>query len=196
MFVKKIQFLSIFILIQIIITNKQNKPNNTKPNNTNQNNNTKPNNTNQNNQSNNINKTTVSNITSNLTNEKLLFPLENDTINIRGINDTLIFYMNYNFKKKKFIRIILILLSSIIFLSLIYSLYKVPLKIRKPINCSQRTKYFCKSLTFIFFFPLTSIYYLLNSLFSFLDGVFPDNFEDEVLRQTEVSINKKMTKIL
>ena len=90
--------------------------------------------------------------------------------------------MNYNFKKKKFIRIILILLSSIIFLSLIYSLYKVPLKIRKPINCSQRTKYFCKSLTFIFFFPLTSIYYLLNSLFSFLDGVFLDNFEDEVLR--------------
>ena len=178
MFVKKIQILLIFILIQIIITNKQNKPNTNKPNNTNQTN-----------QINNTNKTSNNSI-----NEKLLFPLENDTINIRGINDTLIFYMNYNFKKKKFIRIILILLSSIIFLSLIYPLYNVPLKIRKPINCSQRTKYFCKSLTFIILFPLTSIYYLLNSLFSFLDGVFPDNFEDEILRQTEVSINKKNDK--
>ena len=175
MFVKKIQFLSIFILIQIIIVNKQNKPNTNKPNNTNQTN-----------QINNTNKTSNNSI-----NEKLLFPLENDTINITGINDTLIFYMNYNFNKKKFIRIILIILALMILLSLIYSLYKVPLKIGKSIKCSQRTKYFCKGLTFLFFFPLTSIYYLLNILFSFLDGIFPDNIDAEVLQQTDMSINKK-----
>ena len=179
MFVKKIQFLSIFILIQIIIANKQNKPNTNKPNNTNQTN-----------QINNTNKTSNNSI-----NEKLLFPLENDTINITGINDTLIFYMNYNFNKKKFIRIILIILSSIIFLSIIYSFYKVPLKIGIPIQCCLRTKYIIKGFIFLIFFPLTSIYFLMNIVFSFIDGIFPDNnFEEERLEQTDVSMNKKKEK--
>ena len=199
MFVKKIQILLIFIFIQIIISDKQSKPNNNKPNNNkpnnNQPNNNKPNNTNQNTQNNKTNITGNKNVSNNLINETLLFPLENDTINIRGINDTLIFYMNYNFNKKKFIRIILIILSSIIFLSIIYSFYKVPLKIGIPIQCCLRTKYIIKGFIFLIFFPLTSIYFLMNIVFSFIDGIFPDNnFEEERLEQTDVSMNKKKEK--
>ena len=201
MFVKKIQILLIFIFVQIIISDKQSKPNNNKPNNNkpnnNQPNNNKPNNTNQNTQNNKTNITGNKNVSNNLINETLLFPLENDTINITRINDTLIFYMNYNFNKKKFIRIILIILSSIIFLSIIYSFYKVPLKIGIPIQCCLRTKYIIKGFIFLIFFPLTSIYFLMNIVFSFIDGIFPDNnFEEERLEQTDVSMNKKKEKNL
>ena len=106
-----------------------------------------------------------------ISNNSLLFPLENDTMNIKLTNETITFYINYNFKRKKFIIIILILISLFLILSLIYSLYKAPIK---NYNCYVRSKYFFKGLIFFIFLPFTIICLGMNGIYGFIDGVFLD----------------------
>ena len=119
--------------------------------------------------------------------------ISNKTLNIDS--DTININFNYNLNKKKLFLITILITISLLLLSLIYSFWKVPLKKGYACRCCQRTKYFFKGLISLIFLPVTIIYYLINGLFGFLDGVFPDTrLEDCKLDEVDEDINKKSNK--
>ena len=134
-------------------------------------------------------------------NEKQLIQIKKDFFSfisnktINDDSDSIKINFNYNLNKKKLFIITLISTLSVLLLSLIYSFWKVPLKKGYACRCCQRTKYFFKGLISLIFLPVTIIYYLINGLFGFLDGVFPDTrLEDCKLDEVDEDINKKSNK--
>ena len=119
--------------------------------------------------------------------------ISNKTSNIDS--ETMNINFNDNINKNQFLITIILITLGILLLSIIYSFWKVPLKKGYACRCCQRTKYFFKGLISLIFLPVTIIYYLINGLFGFLDGVFPDTrLEDCKLDEVDEDINKKSNK--
>ena len=126
-------------------------------------------------------------------NDTITSIVQNKTLNVESKDESIVIKMNYKINKRNLIIISLISIALLLLLSLIYSFWKVPLKKGYSCRCCQRTKYFCKGLISLIFLPVTIIYYLINGLFGFLDGVFPDTRLEDC-KLDEVDDNDKSKK--
>ena len=122
---------------------------------------------------------------------------KNKTLSFRTNGEFYVFNLKYKTSRKSFIKLLVIFISTLLFLSLMYSCFKVPLASGYNKRHCQRTKYFVKAFFFLLFLPCTIAYLLMIGLFGFLDGIFPENnFSNNVIQDEKGNLksNKKKKK--
>ena len=77
---------------------------------------------------------------------------KNKTLSFRTNGEFYVFNLKYKTSRKSFIKLLVVFISTLLFLSLIYSCFKVPLRSGYNKRHCQRTKYCVKAFFFYYFF--------------------------------------------